>query len=202
MAVHTHVRQLTPEQVAPPASIDKMRRLWFGVGGVGILISLGLLLLNFRSENGIQQFMRAYLVGFMLCSGLTLGCMALLMLYHVVGGKWGVVVMRMFEAGTRNWPVMVLMFVPIALSLKYIYPWANPGTLGLHGQHAQALHLTAPGIAQRLHASSLAEVSCAQTCGKLSHRKLQGEERMSEWEQEGQGGATEGTEEEQGGGYA
>ena len=139
MAIETHARQLTPEQVAPPASVDKMRRLWFGVAGIGIIVSMGLFLLNFRAEDGMQHFMRAYLVGYMFCFNLMLGSMALLMLYHVVGGKWGVVILRMLEAGTRTWFVIVLMFVPIALSLHHLYPWSNPDALDVHGQHAEQL---------------------------------------------------------------
>ena len=56
--------------------------------------------------------MRAYLVGFIMVTGLTMGCTAILMLYHVVGGKWGVPVMRIYEAGSRNWLLMVLSLFP------------------------------------------------------------------------------------------
>ena len=137
MALETHhARQLTPEQVAPPASVDNMRRLWFGVAGIGIVVSLGLWLLNFRSEFGTQHFMRAYLVGFIMVAGLTMGCMAMLSLYHVVGGKWGVPVMRIYEAGTRNWLLMVLAFVGVAFGLHYIYPWAGAQEMDLRQQHA------------------------------------------------------------------
>jgi hypothetical protein len=137
VAIDTHhAPQLTPEQVAPPASVDSMRRRWFGAAGIGILGSLGLLLLFFRAENGLQHFFRAYLVGFIMVTGLTMGCMALLSLYHVVGGKWGVPVMRIYEAGTRNWFLMVLAFLPIAFNLHHIYPWAGAQGLDLHQQHA------------------------------------------------------------------
>ncbi len=139
MAVEVHARQLTPQDVAPPPAIDKMRRIWFGVAGIGIIVSLGLLLLNFRNADGIQHFMRAYLVGFMFCFNIFLGCTALMLLYHVVGGKWGLVVLRLLEAGSRTWFVVVLMFIPIALSLHHLYPWAGAMELDAHGQ--EALHL-------------------------------------------------------------
>lgn len=140
MAVETHhARQLTPQEVAPPPLVDSLRRRWFGVAGIGILLSLGFLLLNFRSEDGIQHFMRAYLVGFMFCFNLMLGCTALMMLYHVVGGKWGLVILRMLEAGSRTWFIVVLMFVPIALSLHHLYPWAGAMPLDLKGEEALRL---------------------------------------------------------------
>jgi hypothetical protein len=63
--------------------------------------------------------------------------MALLSLYHVVGGKWGIPVMRIYEAGTRNWLLMVISFIPIALTLHHIYPWAGAFTMDTHVQHAK-----------------------------------------------------------------
>jgi hypothetical protein len=137
MAVEVHhARQLTPQEVAPPPLVDKLRRRWFGVAGIGLIFSLGLLLLKFRTDNGIQEFMRAYLVGFIFCFGLMLGSTALMMLYHVVGGKWGLVILRMLEAGSRTWFLVVLMFVPIALNLHHLYPWAGAADLDVHGKHA------------------------------------------------------------------
>jgi len=133
-----HVRQLTPEQVAPPASIDVMRRRWIGVGFIFALIALGLLVFMRNDGNVAQEFMRAYLVGYMFCFNLLLGCLALTLLYHVVGGKWGVVMLRLFEAGTRTWFVVALMFIPIALNLHNLYPWAS-GVLDIHGQEAAKL---------------------------------------------------------------
>jgi hypothetical protein len=81
-------------------------------------------------------FMRAYLVGFMWCLGTTLGCMALLQVQHITGGKWGLVMRRLFEAGSRNLWYAALLFIPLALSVKVLYPWTNPSGLTVHGQHA------------------------------------------------------------------
>ncbi len=136
MSVDTHAPQLTPQQVMAPPAVDAWRRRWFGVSGIGIIASLGLLLLYFRAEDGLQHFLRAYLVGFIMVAGLTMGCFAMLSLYHVVGGKWGIPVMRIYEAGMRNWWLMVVAFLPIAFGLSHIYPWAGAFDVGLHGQHA------------------------------------------------------------------
>ena len=68
MTVDTHhVRQLTPEQVAPPASIDVMRRRWIGVGVFFLIFALGWLVFKRNEPNVAQEFMRAYLVGYMFC---------------------------------------------------------------------------------------------------------------------------------------
>src|SRR6266550_1140170 len=71
------------------------------------------------------QFFRAYLLGYLFWLGLTLGSLALLMLYHLVGGMWAVVIRRGLESATRTLPIVGLMFAPILLGLKRIYPWTR-----------------------------------------------------------------------------
>ena len=43
----------------------------------------------------------------------SLGSMALLMLQHLSGGQWGLVSRRVFEAATRNLPIVALLFIPL-----------------------------------------------------------------------------------------
>jgi hypothetical protein len=71
------------------------------------------------------QFFRAYLLGFMFVLGLTLGPMALLMIHHLTGGGWGIVVRRVLEAATRTIPVMAILFVPVALGMHELYVWTH-----------------------------------------------------------------------------
>ncbi|HUS20258.1 MAG TPA: hypothetical protein VMZ25_11470 [Terriglobales bacterium] len=134
-ALPVHV---TPEYVAAPWWADHMRKRWSLVAGIAAAIAVvgAVLALQAGTYVAINHFMRAYLVGFMFCLGLTTGSMALLMLQHVTGGKWGLVIRRQLEAGTRNWWLAALMFVPIALGLKYLYPWAGGMELSFHGEHA------------------------------------------------------------------
>jgi hypothetical protein len=72
------------------------------------------------------QFMSSWLIGFLFCFGLSLGCLALLMLQHMTGGQWGLVTRRIFEAGTRLLPFTVLLFIPIAIFAPQLYLWARP----------------------------------------------------------------------------
>ena len=74
-----------------------------------------------------DNFYSAYLISYMDLLGLSLGCMAVLMLYHLVGGKWGTVIRRFLEAGMMTLPMMFVLFLPILLSIPRIYPWAAPG---------------------------------------------------------------------------
>ncbi|MGH9971252.1 MAG: hypothetical protein ACREBG_26140 [Pyrinomonadaceae bacterium] len=71
------------------------------------------------------QFFRSYLVGYLFWIGIALGCLALLMLQHLSGGIWGLVIRRVLEAATRTLPLMAALFVPIILGAHQIYPWTH-----------------------------------------------------------------------------
>ena len=54
------------------------------------------------------QFFRSYLIGYLLWLGVALGCLAILMLYHMVGGRWGFLIRRILEAATRTFPLLAV----------------------------------------------------------------------------------------------
>jgi hypothetical protein len=76
-----------------------------------------------------DSFYSAYLTGFMFWLGLSLGCMAILMLYHMVGGGWGTVIRRILESAMMTLPLMFVLFIPILLHLPRLYSWARPEAL-------------------------------------------------------------------------
>src|SRR5713226_6035335 len=71
------------------------------------------------------QFFHAYLIGFIFWVGITVGSLALLMLQHLTGGAWGLVIRRVLESATRTLPLMVLLFVPIVIGAHWLYPWTH-----------------------------------------------------------------------------
>jgi len=79
------------------------------------------------------QFFRSYLMAYMFWLGLALGCLAILMLHHLVGGLWGVVIRRGLEASTRLLPLLAVLFVPLLFGLSDLYAWARAGELESHG---------------------------------------------------------------------
>src|SRR5204862_1026939 len=72
-----------------------------------------------------DAFLRAYLFGFVFFAGLSLGCLAIVMLQHLTGGAWGIPIRRILESGTRTLPLVAILFLPIAFGLRRIYPWAR-----------------------------------------------------------------------------
>jgi hypothetical protein len=77
------------------------------------------------------QFFQSYLLAFVYWMVFAMGSLAVLQLHHMTGGKWGLPIRRILEAGSRTIPVMFVLFLPMLLGIKKIYPWAaNPDVLG------------------------------------------------------------------------
>ena len=71
-------------------------------------------------------FFRGYLISYMDWLGVALGSLAILMINYMTGGGWGTSVRGILMAAARCWPLMFVLFIPLALSVKLIYPWAMP----------------------------------------------------------------------------
>src|ERR1700722_1079783 len=108
--------------MAPPiAQTIQTQSLFVGlVGGIASIAGA------FLSPD---SFYSAYLSGFMFWLGLSLGCMAILMLHHLVGGGWSIVIRRILESGMMTLPMMFILFLPILLNLPKVYFWARPDVL-------------------------------------------------------------------------
>src|SRR5262249_55292658 len=111
---------MTPLGYTPPAELRSVSMRALIVGAVFMV----LLLIGAFVDRA--QFFHAYLVGFIFWIGITIGSLALLMLQHLTGGAWGLVIRRVLEASTRTLPLMLILFVPILFGLKQIYPWTSP----------------------------------------------------------------------------
>ena len=118
-----------PSTAGAPAFVDVWRRRALRAGLVFSILAVILALLGQRQDQlGWDHVMRGWLEGFMLCFGFCFGGMALLMTQYLSGGKWGLIIRRPLEAMTRTWPVVVLMWFPVALlgaSFGKLYIWAR-----------------------------------------------------------------------------
>jgi hypothetical protein len=93
------------------------------------LSSIGGVLLAVCIAGGFADkgdFFRSYLVAYLFWLGITLGCLALLMVQHLTGGNWALVIRRILEAGTRTLPFMALAALPLLLGMRTLYSWALP----------------------------------------------------------------------------
>jgi hypothetical protein len=75
-----------------------------------------------------DEFYRGYLLGFMCWLGVALGSMAILMIRHLTGGGWGMVIRRILGAAMRTLPLLAVLFVPIIVAVLQhrMYPWLMP----------------------------------------------------------------------------
>lgn len=122
MSTQPHPLPSAAELMAPPMIAQLQRRVR-AVTQIAVLLAGALILLHPRSS------MPAYLIGFMLCLGLTLGCLAILMMQHLTGGHWGIVTRRLLEAASSTVPLMALLFIPVLLGRHALYGWSRPADL-------------------------------------------------------------------------
>jgi hypothetical protein len=90
---------------------------------VGVVFGIVAVILAFKNP---EEFYRAYLLGFMAWLGVALGSMAIVMIRHLTGGGWGVVIRRILGAAMRTVPLLAALFIPIILGIKKLYVWAQP----------------------------------------------------------------------------
>ncbi len=102
------------------ADFDRGQALALIAGVVGLAASVGAGVL------WPGAFFPAYLVGYLFWVGIALGSISLLMLHNLTGGQWGLTIRRPLEAAAMTILPMAVLFVPIALGLRWIYPWMDP----------------------------------------------------------------------------
>jgi hypothetical protein len=104
-----------------PAGLDRVQMRGWIVGGIALVVAL------FGWFHSPDQFYRSYLFSYLLVLGLTLGSLGLLMLQHLTGGRWGIIIRRPLEAASRNVPLMLVLFIPIIFGMKTLYSaWLDP----------------------------------------------------------------------------
>lgn len=109
-----------------PGNTKRIQQLALAMGAVFLA------LLVIGAVGNRVQFFRSYLYGFTFWLGIAVGSLALLMLQHLTGGGWGLVIRRTLEAATRTLPLMLVLFIPIVAGAKWLYPWTHPEELAAH----------------------------------------------------------------------
>lgn len=115
----------------PPSVVSRWQKIALVVGIVFAIPSI----LGWIFE--YDQFYRSYLLGYMWCFEPTIGCLALVMLYHLSGGAWGTVIRRILEAAMQNIWLMLFLFAPIIIGVHRLYPWSRPEELAASGHLRQ-----------------------------------------------------------------
>ena len=75
------------------------------------------------------EFFRSYLLAYAFWIGIALGCLSIVMIQHLSGGAWGLVIRRVLESATRTFPLWVVLFLPLIFGMSSIWIWANDEAL-------------------------------------------------------------------------
>ena len=142
---------MSAQEFKAPASVDRLQRAGLMAGGVAALIAV------YGLTKSPADFYHSYIFSYMLILGLTVGSLGLLMLQHLTGGIWGIVIRRPLEAASRNLVLVAVLFIPIAMGMKYLYSGNDSETGWLNapkeGEHAltswQQGYLTSGGFLTR-----------------------------------------------------
>jgi len=124
---------MTPENTAPTG----YARLGMSGAAFAILGIFGLAAGAVSAHNDpglLKNVFQSYLYGWVVAMLLCLGCYGFMLVHYMSRGSWGKPVIRLFEAGAKTLPLMLLLFVPLLVWPGALYPWANPDLV--HGNAA------------------------------------------------------------------
>lgn len=115
-AAHNQLDLTTPPVVKTIAQRSLM---------VGVVFAIAAIVLAVKAPD---EFYRGYLLGFMCWLGVALGSMAIIMIRHLTGGGWGVVIRRLQGAAMRTLPLLTILFIPLIVAVleHRVYPWVMP----------------------------------------------------------------------------
>jgi hypothetical protein len=145
------VPELPPLSAADWGRAQRTALLIAATGGAAFAV-FGLLLWSIGQllTPAPRQFLLSYLTAWTFCLGMPLGCLVALMVQHLTGGAWGLILRRTFEAGVRTLPLLAVLGLPILLGVPWLYEWMQPQDPNEHAfwEHKH-LWLNYPGFAIR-----------------------------------------------------
>ena len=121
------------------------RTLMIRAAGVGVV---GLLATAAGGAMDPRRALYAYLAAFVYWAGIAGAALVFLMANEAAGAKWYVVVRRLLETIPSVFPLLAVLFLPIALGAGRIFPWVHPEAAAhapiqpwAHGEGPLAVHL-------------------------------------------------------------
>lgn len=79
-----------------------------------------------------QQAWLAYLIAVVSGLTVTLGALMLVLMAHLTGATWFVVLRRLAESVAAATTILVLLLIPLLFGLHTLYPWLSPDRLDPH----------------------------------------------------------------------
>lgn len=118
-----------------------------------------------------EQFFRSYLTAFCYWIAIPLGSLALLMLHHIAGGAWSLVIRRPSEAAARTFPLMAVLLVPVLFGLHELYEWTHADVVAAdHILQQKSAYLNVPFFLARSALYFAIWIAIGTALSKLSAR--------------------------------
>jgi len=129
---------------APPFSGGRSLMTRAAVLGV-----VGLGLTGVGAALDLRRALFAYLAAYTFWVGIAAAALVFLMANEAAGARWYVVVRRLLETIPSALGILAVLFLPIALGMKQLYPWVDPASAlhsagasgGAHRAQAIAAHM-------------------------------------------------------------
>jgi len=99
---------------------------------IGILGLAASAFLGLFQEGNEGRFYHAWLVNFCFFLSLSLGALFFVIIQHLTGATWSVVVRRIAESVAANIWLVFLFFVPVVIGMDQLYPWSVPAFVEAH----------------------------------------------------------------------
>jgi hypothetical protein len=132
-ALTTTASAPAPPLDTPPLSAaewDRVARLAWLVSGAGVvayaLVAVVLFAAGQLGEPWPRQLLLSYLTAWVDWLGVPVGCLVVLMVQHLTGGAWGLILRRTLEAATRTLPAFALLSIPVLVGVPWLYSWYDP----------------------------------------------------------------------------
>jgi hypothetical protein len=114
---------MTRTNFAPPADLGGIQTRALIVGFVGLLIAIAGGLVTDK-----HLIFQSYLVAYVFWTGISLGCLGLLMIQYLGGAGWGLLIRRILESGAHALLLMAIGFIVVAVGMwkGVLYEWVHP----------------------------------------------------------------------------
>jgi hypothetical protein len=121
-------KSLHPEEKYKAGSLGRdLSRIGFVIAAVFLGISI---VLGATHGDDYKRFLYAYVVGWSYIFSICVGVFWLVLLHHLVRGRWATAVRRIAEAMSMAFPVVFLaglgFIIPLLAGYKDLYYWAHP----------------------------------------------------------------------------
>jgi hypothetical protein len=129
------------EQIEAGSGVKKLRNIGYILGA---LVLGGAAFWGSTLGDDLQRFLHSYLVAFTYFTSMAVGALFFVIVMHLMGAKWSVVMRRVAECITRTFPVLWVLsaaiWVPMLMGNDSLYIWSNPEFVKtshlVHAKHA------------------------------------------------------------------